>query len=69
MKANHIMQARWKQLAGKAKEEWGKFTNNNVMRMQGQREQMIGVVQEKYDSTMHKAQKGAKGILKKLNLH
>ncbi len=69
MKASQIFKAQWKQLRGMIKEEWGKLTHNNTMRMEGQRDQMIGGVQEKYGSTIVKAQKNASRWLKKINLH
>ena len=38
----------WKQLTGKVKEKWGKLTDNELTVIAGQREQLIGVLQERY---------------------
>ncbi len=69
MKTSQILQAKWKQIRGKAKEEWGKLAHDDKTRLEGQRDQVVGVVQEKYGSTISKAQKSANQIFKKLNLH
>lgn len=46
----------WKQFTGKVKEKWGKFTDNELTTIAGQREQMVGVLQEKYGYAKEKAE-------------
>ena len=38
----------WKQLAGKAKQQWGKLTDDDFMKMKGKREELEGVLQNRY---------------------
>jgi uncharacterized protein YjbJ (UPF0337 family) len=38
----------WLQIKGKLREQWGKLTNDDVDQIQGQSEQLIGRVQERY---------------------
>ncbi|MFO1101370.1 MAG: CsbD family protein [Methylocystis sp.] len=38
----------WKQFAGKVKEKWGKLTDDDITRINGQREQLEGALQERY---------------------
>jgi uncharacterized protein YjbJ (UPF0337 family) len=38
----------WKQVTGKVKEKWGKLTDNELTVIAGQREQLIGALQERY---------------------
>ena len=38
----------WKQMTGKVKEKWGKLTDNELTVIAGQREQLVGVLQERY---------------------
>ena len=38
----------WKQVAGKAKQQWGKLTNDDFIKMKGKREQLEGVLQARY---------------------
>ena len=39
---------RWKQLVGKAKQQWGKLTDDGLRQMQGSSEYLAGKVQERY---------------------
>jgi uncharacterized protein YjbJ (UPF0337 family) len=43
-----ILQGKWKQLKGKALQQWGKLTDDDLDRIDGKREELVGVVQEKY---------------------
>ncbi len=47
----------WKQLSGKVKEKWGKLTDNELTTIAGQREQLIGVLQERYGYAKEHAEK------------
>ena len=38
----------WKQWKGKAKEQWGKITDDDFDRIDGKREQLAGKIQEAY---------------------
>jgi uncharacterized protein YjbJ (UPF0337 family) len=38
----------WKQFTGKAKEQWGKLTDNDLVEINGKREQLEGKLQEHY---------------------
>jgi len=42
------IQGDWKQFSGKVKEKWGKLTDNELTTTSGKREQLIGVLQERY---------------------
>lgn len=39
---------KWKQLKGKARESWGRITDDEWDRAEGNREQIVGMIQEKY---------------------
>lgn len=43
-----VVKGKWKQLTGKAREEWGDITDNEWEEMKGEREQLVGKVQERY---------------------
>ena len=51
-----MMQAKWKQLRGKAKEKWGELSDDDLDKVEGQFDQLVGVVQEKYEMTRSKAE-------------
>jgi uncharacterized protein YjbJ (UPF0337 family) len=42
------MKGNWKQLVGKAKEKWGKLTDNDWKVVEGKRDQLVGRIQERY---------------------
>jgi uncharacterized protein YjbJ (UPF0337 family) len=42
------IQGNWKQLAGKLKQKWGKLTDDDLQKASGQREYLLGKLQEHY---------------------
>ncbi len=50
-----VLQGQWKQLRGKAKEWWGKLTDDDLDQINGKRDQLIGKLQEKYGYTRDEA--------------
>ncbi|MBN7786395.1 CsbD family protein [Ponticoccus gilvus] len=51
------IQGKWTQLKGKAREEWGELTDNEIQEAKGEREQMLGLIQEKYGRTREEAER------------
>ena len=47
----------WKQFTGKAKEKWGKLTDNDLTTVAGKRDQLLGILQEKYGYAKDQAEK------------
>lgn len=43
-----IPKAKWKQVRGKVKEEWGKLTHDEITVINGEIDQLVGKLQEKY---------------------
>ena len=43
-----VMEGKWKQLRGQVKEWWGKLTDDDLDRIAGKRDQLVGTLQEKY---------------------
>ena len=56
MDLSKIFSAKWKQLRGKAKETWGELTDDDLDKVDGQFDQLVGVLQEKYEMTRSKAE-------------
>jgi uncharacterized protein YjbJ (UPF0337 family) len=42
------IEGNWKIFKGKAKEQWGKLTDDDLDMVDGQREQLAGRIQERY---------------------
>jgi uncharacterized protein YjbJ (UPF0337 family) len=40
-------EGRWEQLAGKAKQLWGELTNDDIKQVQGNYEQLVGLIKER----------------------
>jgi len=47
----------WKQLVGKAKEKWGRLTDNDWQIVEGKRDQLVGKVQERYRIAREEAER------------
>ncbi|MDY6867121.1 MAG: CsbD family protein [Chloroflexota bacterium] len=56
MDLSTLLKAQWKQMRGKVKEKWGKLTDDDLDTVSGQFDQLVGVVQEKYELTRAKAE-------------
>ncbi|HEV8441034.1 MAG TPA: CsbD family protein [Methylomirabilota bacterium] len=51
-----ILEGKWKQLRGKAKETWGKLTDDDLDRIEGKSDQLIGLLQQRYGYARDRAQ-------------
>jgi len=51
------LQGKWKQAKGAIKERWGKLTDDDLDVINGQRDQLVGRVQERYGFEKDQAQK------------
>ncbi len=51
------LQGKWKQMKGSIKERWGKLTDDDVTMIDGQSDQLIGRIQERYGIAKAEAQK------------
>ena len=49
------MKGQWKQLVGEAKRQWGKLTDDDLLRAEGDVENLAGSVQERYGVTRDEA--------------
>lgn len=45
---NDIISGNWKELKGRVREKWGQLTDDDLDRVNGKREQLVGVIQQKY---------------------
>ena len=47
----------WKQFKGKVKEKWGKLTDDDMIALDGKRDQLVGVLQKRYGYEKAQAEK------------
>jgi uncharacterized protein YjbJ (UPF0337 family) len=50
-----VLAGRWKQMRGELKKWWGKLTDDDLDRIGGQKDKLVGVLQEKYGYTREQA--------------
>lgn len=51
------IEGNWKQISGKAKSQWGKLTNDDLDVVAGKRDQLAGLIQERYGIAKDEAEK------------
>jgi len=51
------LKGKWKQMKGSVKERWGKLTDDDLDIINGQNEQLVGKIQEKYGIAKEEAQR------------
>ncbi len=51
------IQGQWKQMMGNVKRHWGKLTDDDVQVVEGNRERLVGKIQERYGVTKEEAEK------------
>lgn len=48
---------KWKEMKGKARAKWGDITDDDWDRIEGKREQIVGLVQQKYGRAKEDAER------------
>jgi len=51
------VEGNWKQLKGKAQEQWGRLSNDDLDVIAGKRDQLAGRIQERYGIARDEAEK------------
>ena len=54
--ANDIFEGRWKQLKGDAKRFWGKLTDDDLDTSDGNKDKLVGALQERYGWEKNRAE-------------
>ena len=52
-----VLKGKWKQIKGEVKSQWGKLTDDDVDRVEGDTEKLIGRVQERYGYAREEAKR------------
>ncbi|MDP9196007.1 MAG: CsbD family protein [Pseudomonadota bacterium] len=52
-----IFAGKWKQFRGEVQKQWGKLTNDHLDQINGDREKLVGLVQERYGIMKDEAEK------------
>jgi uncharacterized protein YjbJ (UPF0337 family) len=51
-----VLKGKWKQVRGEAKKWWGELTDDELDQIDGEREKLVGKVQERYGRTKEEAE-------------
>ena len=62
-----ILQGKWKQVKGQVKQHWGRLTDNQLDRIQGRNEELVGLLQENYGYTQAQAQQAVDDFIDNLD--
>lgn len=54
------LKGQWNQVKGKVKQQWGQLTDDDLLTIEGNRDQLIGTLQERYGKTRDVAEKEVK---------
>jgi uncharacterized protein YjbJ (UPF0337 family) len=49
------IKGQWKQLRGEVRKQWGKLTDDDIDQIAGERDKLVGKVQERYGQTREEA--------------
>ncbi|TNJ65793.1 CsbD family protein [Paenibacillus hemerocallicola] len=52
-----VIKGNWKQAKGEVQKQWGKLTNDDLDVINGEREKIVGKLQERYGYAKDKAEK------------
>jgi len=52
-----IIEGKWKQVRGQAKQKWGKLTDDDLDQIGGKRDQLIGKLQERFGYERDRAER------------
>ncbi len=50
------IEGNWNQFTGKVKQQWGKLTDNDLTKVKGKRDELLGKIQERYGIAREKAE-------------
>ncbi len=61
-----IIKGKWKQLSGQIKQQWGDLTDDDLTVAEGNRDYLVGKLQERYGITRDAAQEQVREFEKRL---
>ena len=56
MMETDVLKGMWTQVRGEAKSKWGKLTDDELDQVEGERDKLLGLLQEKYGYAKVKAE-------------
>ncbi len=53
---NDVLAGNWKQMTGQVKEWWGDLTDDDLTKIDGKRDRLVGALQERYGYAKERAE-------------
>jgi len=60
-----VLQGKWREMKGKVKEQWGKLTDDDLDKIEGKGDQLLGLLQQRYGYAREKAEEEYKRFTEK----
>jgi uncharacterized protein YjbJ (UPF0337 family) len=60
-----VMKGKWKQIRGDVKRMWGDLTDDDLDRIEGDRDKLAGLIQERYGRSKMEAEREVDEFLKR----
>ncbi len=60
-----IFAGNWKQLSGKIKQQWGELTDDEIAKINGKQEELLGRLQERYGYNKQQAEEAVNDFIKR----
>ena len=51
------LRGKWNQMKGETKQKWGKLTDDDISRINGNRDELVGRIQERYGKSKEEAER------------
>ena len=64
-----VLKGKWLQLKGKVRSQWGKLTEDELDQINGNSEQLVGLLQERYGYAKDRAQREVDTFLSNQEAH
>lgn len=64
-----IFEGKWKEMKGQVKEWWGKLTDDDLERVDGKADQLVGLLQQRYGYTKERAEEELNQRIKAVKVH
>ena len=55
------MKGKWNQMKGDAKKKWGNLTDDDLQQIEGDRDKLVGKIQERYGKSKEEAEREVDG--------
>ena len=62
-----VLKGKWKQMKGSVRQWWGKLTDDDVDRIAGRTEELVGVLQERYGWSREQAEAEVKARVRDMD--